>query len=138
MVDGKTLSADDWIRAVKSVVNVMHDDDGDDGDDEDMPSCPSPSYFELLTAGAFVLIREQGVKIGVIEAGLGGRLDATNVLGVVPVVVVSSIGMDHTEYLGHRLGEIAGEKFAVIRPNTPALYYGDRAELVPMFREKKR
>ena len=73
-----------------------------------------PSFFELLTATAFAWFREQGVELAVLEVGLGGRLDATN--SVEPLVsVITDIGLDHTEFLGHTIGEIAREKAGILR-----------------------
>jgi dihydrofolate synthase/folylpolyglutamate synthase len=93
-----------------------------------------PSYFELVTAAAFLLTEEEEADVAVVEAGLGGRLDATNLLSRVACTAVASISMDHTEYLGDTLGKIAGEKFAVVRRDTPACYLGDAETLVPQFR----
>jgi dihydrofolate synthase/folylpolyglutamate synthase len=73
-----------------------------------------PSFFEVLTAVAFCWFAEAGVELAVLEVGLGGRLDATNV--VEPMVsVITDIGIDHTEYLGTTLREIAGEKAGILR-----------------------
>jgi len=73
------------------------------------------TYFEYLTALAFVVFRNEGVKLAVIETGLGGRLDATNV--VTPVVsVITRIGLDHCEWLGDSLEKIASEKAGIIKP----------------------
>lgn len=73
-----------------------------------------PSYFERLTATAFVYFAAAGVELAVLEVGLGGRLDATN--AVEPLVsVITDIGIDHTEYLGNTLREIAGEKAGILR-----------------------
>ena len=75
-----------------------------------------PSYFEYMTALAFCCFVEAGVELAVLEVGLGGRLDATN--SVEPVVsVITDIGMDHMEYLGHTLREIATEKAGILREN---------------------
>ncbi len=75
-----------------------------------------PSYFEYMTALAFCCFAESGVDLAVLEVGLGGRLDATN--SVEPVVsVITDIGMDHMEYLGHTLREIATEKAGILREN---------------------
>jgi dihydrofolate synthase/folylpolyglutamate synthase len=73
-----------------------------------------PSFFELLTSIAFLWFAEQGVELAVLEVGLGGRLDATN--SVEPMVsVITDIGIDHTEYLGNTICEIAGEKAGILR-----------------------
>ena len=75
------------------------------------------TQFEASTAAAFVALAEAGVSCGVIEAGLGGRLDATNVLRS-RVTVLTSIGLDHTQWLGETELEIAAEKLAVLQPAT--------------------
>ena len=75
-----------------------------------------PSFFELLTAIAFVYFAEREIELAVLEVGLGGRLDATN--SVEPVVsVITDIALDHMEYLGNTLPEIAREKAGVLREN---------------------
>lgn len=81
------------------------------------------TVFELLTAGAFLYFREMGTDVSVIETGLGGRLDATNVFQAVPgrpqqllINVITSIGYDHTEILGNTIEAIAAEKAGIIQP----------------------
>jgi dihydrofolate synthase/folylpolyglutamate synthase len=75
-----------------------------------------PSFFEILTAIAFCYYAEQGIDIAVLEVGLGGRLDATNV--VEPVLsIITDIGLDHTEFLGTTLRSIATEKAGILREN---------------------
>ncbi len=81
---------------------------------------PELTTFEITTALAFMYFAKQGVSAGVIEVGLGGRLDATNV--VIPEVsVITSISYDHTHLLGNTLAEIAGEKAGIIKPNIPVV-----------------
>ena len=75
------------------------------------------TQFELLTAAAFVAFAAARVEIAVIEAGLGGRLDATNVIPS-KLTVLTSVGLDHTEWLGETVEEIAAEKLAVLRDHT--------------------
>jgi dihydrofolate synthase/folylpolyglutamate synthase len=72
------------------------------------------TQFETLTAAALADFAERGVDAAVVEAGLGGRLDATNVLGA-PVVLLTNVGLEHTEVLGDTREEIAREKLAVVR-----------------------
>ncbi len=80
----------------------------------------APSFFELLTAMAFLQFKRKGCDIGVIEVGLGGRLDATNI--VTPEVsVITSIGLDHCELLGGELGLIAAEKAGIVKPGRPVV-----------------
>lgn len=76
----------------------------------------TPSFFELLTAVAFAFFAEAKIELAVLEVGLGGRLDATNV--VEPMVsVITDIGIDHTEFLGNTIAEIATEKAGILRPD---------------------
>ena len=75
-----------------------------------------PSFFELLTAMAFCCFADAGIEVAVLEVGLGGRLDATN--AVEPMVsVITDIGLDHMEYLGDTIGQIATEKAGILREN---------------------
>ncbi|MBR1438325.1 MAG: bifunctional folylpolyglutamate synthase/dihydrofolate synthase [Synergistaceae bacterium] len=121
LINGEPLDADEWIGAAEAAVKVLDD--------------LRPSYFELLTAAAFLLAREKGTEAGVIEAGLGGKLDATNTMKNTVCSVIASISVDHTEYLGNTLESIASEKFDVVRKNVPAVFSGEDASLTGMFRE---
>ena len=85
-----------------------------------------PSFFEATTALAFLHFAEADVDLAVVEVGLGGRLDATNVL--TPVVsVITSVGLDHTDLLGGTLAEIAREKAGIAKPGVPLLHAVDDA-----------
>jgi dihydrofolate synthase/folylpolyglutamate synthase len=79
-----------------------------------------PTFFECATAAAFDLFREAGVRIAVLEVGLGGRLDATNVVQPI-VAAISSIGLDHQAQLGDTLESVAFEKAGVIKPGIPVV-----------------
>ena len=79
-----------------------------------------PSFFELTTAMAFDYFRAEGVDYAVIETGMGGRLDSTNV--ILPLVsIITNVSMDHMQYLGETLLEIAGEKAGIIKPFVPVV-----------------
>jgi dihydrofolate synthase/folylpolyglutamate synthase len=79
-----------------------------------------PTFFEVTTALALELFRRAGAEIAVVEVGLGGRLDSTNV--ITPVVAsITSIALDHERYLGHTLGAIAVEKAGIIKPHVPVV-----------------
>ena len=97
-----------------------------------------PSYFELLTALCFHLIAEEKVDVAVVEAGMGGRLDATHILGDVRAVLCTPLGLDHQEYLGDTLPRIASEKFAVLRPGRPAVFAGADPEVEALFLSRAR
>ncbi len=79
-----------------------------------------PSYFEVLTACAFLYFAEQEVDIALLEVGMGGCWDATNVAGPM-LSVITSIGMDHTEYLGSDLSAVAREKSGIVKPGVPVV-----------------
>ena len=77
--------------------------------------------FELKTAVGFCYFAEMAVDYAVLEVGLGGRLDATNVVNNPLVTAITNIGLDHTELLGETLGEIAGEKAGIVKPGVPCV-----------------
>lgn len=79
------------------------------------------SEFELLTATAFEIFEAERVEFGVIEVGLGGKLDATNVLKHKTVTIISKIGLDHQSFLGNTLEEIALQKAGILRPSVPCV-----------------
>jgi dihydrofolate synthase/folylpolyglutamate synthase len=116
-IGGAEVSAEDFERAVGAIAALVPDvENGFQGGER-------VTQFEAATAAAFVALCDAGVEVGVIEAGLGGRLDATNVLES-KVTVLTSIGLDHTQWLGETEAEIAAEKLAVLRPGTK-LVLGD-------------
>ena len=121
LIDGEVLSADEWLCAAEIAAEKI------------LPDEDLPSYFEFLTACAFLLARSHNIDVGIIEAGLGGKLDATNTMSNTACSVIASVSIDHTEYLGNSLESIAGEKFAVVRENTPACFSGVDESLVDMF-----
>ncbi len=79
-----------------------------------------PTFFEVTTATAFEIFRRAGVHIAVCEVGLGGRLDATNVLSPM-VSAITSIGFDHQQYLGHTIAQIAAEKAGIVKTDVPVV-----------------
>jgi dihydrofolate synthase/folylpolyglutamate synthase len=87
-----------------------------------------PTYFETVTAMAFWLFRELRVETAVVETGLGGRLDATNVVEPV-LTTITPIDFDHEAYLGHTLEAIAGEKAGILKPGVPAVFARQRPEV---------
>jgi dihydrofolate synthase/folylpolyglutamate synthase len=91
------------------------------------------TYFEAVTAAAFVLFAARSVELAVLEVGLGGRLDATNVAPAV-LSAVTSIGLDHTQDLGETLPEIAREKAGIFRRNLPVLARASDPEALEILR----
>ena len=81
-----------------------------------------PSYFETLFLMGMLIFKEAGVEYVILETGLGGRLDATNVVEKPLACIITSISRDHTEYLGDTLEAIAGEKAGIIKAGVPVIY----------------
>jgi dihydrofolate synthase/folylpolyglutamate synthase len=92
------------------------------------------SFFEMTVGMAFDFFSKQSVDIAVVEVGLGGRLDATNVLSP-EVCVITNIGLDHTQFLGSTLREIAREKAGIIKENIPVVIGEYQKETYPVFEE---
>ncbi|OYU54714.1 MAG: dihydrofolate synthase [Chitinophagaceae bacterium BSSC1] len=95
----------------------------------------SPSFFEITVAMAFDYFAKQEVDIAIIEVGLGGRLDSTNIIDP-ELSVITNIGFDHMNLLGQRLEEIAFEKAGIIKPNKPVVIGETLAETKPVFLAK--
>ena len=79
-----------------------------------------PSFFELATALAFTYFREEGVDVAVVEVGLGGRLDCTNIIRP-DLSIITNISKDHVQFLGNALPQIAAEKAGIIKPGVPVI-----------------
>lgn len=86
-----------------------------------------PTYFETVTAMAFWLFRERGIETAVVEVGLGGRLDATNVVEPA-VTVITPVDMDHQFYLGDTIEQIAAEKAGILKLGVPAIFAKQRPD----------
>lgn len=110
-IGGAPVSRETLMRAVDAVLPKIAQMDGEG---------TGPTFFECATAIAFEAFRLEGVKVIVLEAGLGGRLDATNV--VTPLFsVITNVGLEHCEHLGDTIGAVAGEKAGIIKPGRPVL-----------------
>ena len=94
-----------------------------------------PSFFELTTALAFKYFADSKVDVAVIEVGLGGRLDCTNIISP-QLSIITNISLDHTQFLGHTLAAIAGEKAGIIKPHTPVVIGETTPETRPVFLQK--
>lgn len=94
-----------------------------------------PSFFEITTAMAFKYFSDMKVDIAVIETGLGGRLDCTNI--ITPMIsVITNISFDHTQFLGNTLAQIAGEKAGIIKEDVPVVIGNATAETRTVFEKK--
>src|SRR5580693_4228978 len=113
VVDGMPVTPRQFERAF----NAVHEVAGD----------PHPTYFETVTAMGFWLFREMGVETAVVETGLGGRLDATNILDPI-LTVITPIDFDHESYLGGTIELIATEKAGILKTGVPAIFARQRPE----------
>ena len=96
------------------------------------------SFFEITTGLAFKWFADEGVDVAVIETGLGGRLDSTNILEEPLLTLITSIGFDHMALLGNTLEQIAGEKAGIFKARVPALVGERIPETAPVFESKAR
>jgi dihydrofolate synthase/folylpolyglutamate synthase len=103
------INTDDFCQLISQVIAVI------DGEST------SPTQFEVITAAAWLYFAQQKVDLAVIEVGLGGRLDATNVCAHPLVTVITSIGRDHWRELGSTLADIAREKAGILKPESPSV-----------------
>ena len=94
-----------------------------------------PTFFECVTAIAFAYFAEAGAQIAIFETGLGGRLDATNII-VPEACIITRIDFDHENFLGHSLPEIAAEKAGIIKPGVPVIVAEQRDEARPVILAK--
>ena len=126
-VDGEMISDDVFLENYEKVkaVSVKMTEEG----------LQHPSYFEFLFLMGMCIFRDAGIDVAVLETGLGGRFDATNAVDAPVVSVITSMGMDHMQYLGSTLAEIAGEKAGIIKTGTPLVYDDRKPEAAEVIRK---
>ena len=107
-IDGEEIAAKDLVKAFRTVVRAREKGAG------------AVTFFELLTLAAMEAFRQAEIDVAVFEVGLGGRLDATNVVNPL-VSVITEIGLDHVQQLGSTIEEIAREKAGIIKPGVPVV-----------------
>lgn len=119
-INGKMISEEfvvDFIQRIKSLIEKL-----------------SPSFFEMTVAMAFDHFAKENVDIAIIETGMGGRLDSTNI--VLPEVsVITSVSMDHTEFLGKTIKLIASEKGGIIKPGIPVILGNNPPEVINVIKK---
>ena len=127
-INGKPISTKDLSLIVKRLKEVF-DDPSTDIDKED------PSFFEIITVIAFVYFYEKNIDIGILEVGLGGRLDATNIIKKPLISIITNISYEHAEILGPRIKDIAYEKAGIIKENIPIITGAENEEALKVFRK---
>ena len=98
----------------------------------------APTFYEFLFFMAMIYFEEQNAEVIILETGLGGRLDATNVIDAPKVAVITEIGMDHMEYLGDTYEKIAKEKAGIIKKGSKVIYSANRQEVTAVVEEKAK
>ena len=126
-INGQPIAESDVVRLVEKIKPLLEKVGAH-------PELRSPTFFEVVTAIALQYFHEQKVQVVVWETGLGGRLDATNV--VTPLVsVITNIAFDHTQYLGSTLAQIATEKCGIIKPRVPVVTASIAEEALAVIRQ---
>lgn len=120
-VNGRMISEDDVLRFVTQHQSYFE--------------THQLSFFEMTVGMAFDYFKIQAVDFAVIEVGLGGRLDSTNIIKPI-LSVITNIGLDHTKFLGETHTAIASEKAGIIKPNTPVVIGETTTEITPVFKAK--
>lgn len=128
VVDGKQCSREEFVQAVETVQTVVKQMEEE--------GIPHPSYFEYLFAVGMVIFWQRRVEYAVLETGLGGRLDATNVVEHPLLTVITSISLEHTEILGDTIEKIAGEKAGIMKPGVPVVYDASTKAAAEVIRQK--
>lgn len=128
VIDGQMISDETFLHAFEKVMETVRQLEREGVD--------HPSYFEFLFLMGLVIFEEADVEYMILETGLGGRLDATNVVPHPLACIITSISRDHTEYLGDTIPEIAGEKAGIIKPGVPVIYDGKNPEAAEVIRKR--
>ncbi len=130
-VNGECISEDYVIRFVEDFIRWNRADEQSTEHQDTL----YPSFFELTTALAFKYFADANVDVAVVEVGLGGRLDCTNIIRP-ELCVITNIALDHTQFLGSTLAEIASEKAGIIKPGVPVVIGETTPETKPVFEKK--
>lgn len=126
VVDGEMISEEVFLEAFRVVM---------EGIKNFSPGTYHPTFFEFLFFMAMIIFEKSRVEYAVLETGLGGRLDATNVVDEKKVCILTSIGYDHMEYLGETLPLIAKEKAGIMRGGVPVVYPDKQDEVTRVIEE---
>ena len=116
-LNGQPVPQEQFVEVFGQVVSMVRRMEAD--------GVPHPSYFEFLFLMGMCAFSREKAEYVILETGLGGRLDATNVIKKPVVSVITSIGMDHMEYLGNTIRQIAGEKAGIIKEGVPVVFWGE-------------
>ena len=130
MIDGQMVSRADFLDAYEIVLEEAKNmqTEGDS----------FPTFFEFIFALGCLIFQKSGVKYAILETGMGGRLDATNTVAHPLVCVITSVSLEHTEYLGETIEQIAFEKAGIIKPGVPVVFDGNHEKVAAVIRARAK
>ena len=133
-VDGLLCSEDAFLQGFLTVKEALF---------SYRKECPDkkeyhPTFFEMLFFIGMLCFEKEKPDVIILETGLGGRLDATNVIAAPSLCIITKVGYDHMEYLGQTLAEIAGEKAGIIKRGVPVVYFQEREEVTAVIEKKAK
>ena len=129
-INGRNCSKEDFIWAFEQVKAAVEEMERD--------KLPHPSFFEYLFAMGMLIFARHKVRYLVLETGLGGRLDTTNIFEEPLMTIITSISLEHTEILGDTIEEIAGEKAGIIKEGVPLVFDANHARAAAIIRERAK
>lgn len=132
-VDGLLISEDDFTEIFLRVFEALDNVHKQSGMEQ-----YHPSFFEYLFFMAMIWFEDKYAEYIILETGLGGRLDATNIIAKPALCVITKIGFDHMQYLGNTLQEIAAEKAGIIKKNTPLIFHDFDKNISDMLQKKAK
>ncbi len=130
VIDGEMISREAFLKAFLTIYHNLN------WEELELGKGYHPTFFEYLFFMAMLIFKEAAPDYCILETGLGGRLDATNAVENKLLTVITRISLEHVEYLGHTLAEIAGEKAGIMKANTPAVCLDAGEEVTSVFQKK--
>ena len=128
VINGEKCSQEEFVESFEAVQKVVEQMEAE--------GLPHPAFFEYLFAMGMYLFQKRKVHYLILETGLGGRLDATNVFEEPLLTIITSISLEHTQILGDSIEAIAGEKAGIIVPGVPVIYDGNNPEAAKVIRKQ--
>ena len=132
MIDGEMISKEAFFEAFQIIYNLLDWEELEEGEGY------HPTFFEYMLFIAMLVFKEAAPDFCILETGLGGRLDATNAVSKKELAVITRISLEHTEYLGDTIAQIAGEKAGIMKENTPVVFADTDEESTAVFLEKAK
>lgn len=126
-IDQQQVSDEIFMEAFEKVMDIVKETEKD--------GIFHPTYFEMLFLIGMVIFEKEQVEYLVLETGLGGKKDATNAIDNQMISIITSIGLDHVEYLGDTHAAIAGEKAGIMKPGVPVVFDGERQDVTEVILE---